>query len=194
MIEGRISEDNQKLHRDFVAYVREEYRDEFLDGDYIQRWVEVKRETPPLQITLADGEVRIDNDDYTFDTTAVTIEEAAPTVTKGAVQSRGYTVNSPVMLIGRVESGGSVKAEFLYAGSRSAYIAEMRSVAARSVPVGVAFLAMSLLTGFLCVRELRRFLREIAAEREQAESEETSMARQDTQSPRQKRRNKAART
>jgi hypothetical protein len=164
LIEGRISANNPKLHRDFVAYVREEYRDEFLDGDTIQRWVEVKRETPPLLITLADGEIRLANNDYLFDTTAVTIEEAAPTITKGAIQTRGYTVNSPVMLIGQAEAGGRVHAEFVYAGSRAAYITELRSVVDRSLPIGLAFMLVSMIAIIAGVREIRRFLREIAAE------------------------------
>lgn len=186
MLEGHISASNPKLQHDFVAYVREEYRDEFLDGDTIQRWVEVKRETPPLLITLADGDVRLANDDYLFDTTAITIEEAAPTITKGAVQARGYTVNSPVMLIGRVETDGHVHAEFLYAGSRASYIAEIRRSADRSLPVGLALMLVSVITIGVAIREIRRFLREIAAEQLQAEQEEAAQARNQERPRRQK--------
>lgn len=171
LLEGRISPSNSKLHQQFVAYVREEYRDEILDGDDMQDWVEVKRETPPFLLRLPDGDVQIANDDYIFDTTAVTIEEAAPTFTKGAVQIRGFTVDSPVMVIGRVAPGGTVVAEFLYAGSRAAYLAEMRRLATGSLPVGIGLLLVCALTTTLCIREIRRFLREIAAERVQEEME-----------------------
>lgn len=173
LLEGRVSARNAKLHDNFVAYVREEYRDEMLDGDNLQRWVEVKRETPPLFLTLADGDVRLSNNDYIFDTTSVTIEEAAPTITKGAVQVRGFARDSRVMAIGRVTVDGTVNAEFLYAGSRAAYMAEMQRLSSRSLQVGLMFLLVGVVTSILFVRATRQFLREIADERLQAEQTET---------------------
>lgn len=164
LLEGRISANNPTLYRNFVAYVREEYRDEFFDGDTTQRWVEVERATPPLLITVAGGDVRLANDDYTFDTTAVTIEEVAPTVTRGAVQARGYMANNPVVAIGHVVEDGTVKAEFLYSGSRADYVAEMRRVAARSLPTGLAFLALGIVSTAGFVLQMRSALKEIAAE------------------------------
>src|SRR5688500_14970651 len=41
LVEGRVSPRNPALHREFVAYVREAYRDKLLDGDSSPSWVEV---------------------------------------------------------------------------------------------------------------------------------------------------------
>lgn len=164
LLEGRISPRNPTLHRQFVAYVREEYRDEALDGASSQRWVEVERVTPPLLVSLAGGEARIANSTYAFDTTAVTVEEAAPTFTKGAVQSRGFVAGSPVLAIGRVAANGDVEAEFLYAGTRAEYVQELERVAARSLPAGLALLGAGLAGVAVGTWRLRGALREIAAE------------------------------
>ncbi len=165
LLEGRISSRNQASFEDFVAYVHEQYRDEAFDGDHLQAWVEVARATPPLWITLADGDVRIANHDYVFDSTPVTKILAEPTATKGAVQVRGYQVDSPVLVIGHVMPGGAVKAEFLYGGSRADYMADMRAAGSRSLPLGIVFLVVGLVAMATSAYQIRRFLAEIAAER-----------------------------
>jgi hypothetical protein len=180
LVEGSVSPRNPAVHREFVAYVLEEYRDKALDGDSTESWVEVERATPPLIVLVRDGEARIANDDYTFDTTAVTVEEAKPTFTKGAVQSRGYVAGSPVLAIGKVVAGGGVEAEFLYAGTRDAYREEMARMARRTLPVGLAFLLVGVAALAGGAWQLRRFLREIAAERvaeeESAQAQQAQMA------------------
>ena len=164
LLEGRISSHNTKVYRDFVAYVREEYRDDTLDGTSNQHWVEAARDTPPLLVTLTDGEARIVNSDYALQSTAITVEEAKPTFTKGAVQSRGFVAGSPVLALGTVGADGTVHAEFIYAGTRAAYIDDMNRVATRSLPIGVAFLLVCVVCAGVGVWQLRRFWREVRAE------------------------------
>lgn len=170
LLEGQISSRTPALYRSFVAYTREEYRSSqlgWLGGDSSQRWEVVEQSTPPLVIALADGEARIANDDYALDTTAFTFREAGPTVTKGAVQSRGYRVGDPALILGTVvDAGGqrAVRAEFIYAGTRATYVAEMRALARRSLPIGGVFLFVCVASTVALVGQVRRVLREIAAE------------------------------
>ena len=118
-LEGQISAQNPPVYNQFVAYVREEYRSSI--GRNL-RWVEVARQTPPLIIEVQGKAVRVVNEDYAFKTADVTLEEASPTVTRGAVQARGFVTGSLVFAIGSKQDEGFV-AEFFYAGTRSDYVA-----------------------------------------------------------------------
>jgi hypothetical protein len=164
MLEGTISARNPAVYRSFVAYVREEYRSDWLStGSTSQRWVEVERVTPPLLVTVAGGDVRVVNGTYAFDTTARTVAEAEPTFTEGAVQSRGYGPGDPVLVIGSAAGRAGdvgVSAELLFAGTRDEYIASLRRLAVDALPAGVASLLLcAAATGALVV-QVRRFLRE----------------------------------
>jgi hypothetical protein len=167
LLEGQVSARTPAVYRAFVAYVREEYRSRFMLGGDSQHWEEAERVTPPLVVALPDGEARIANDNYLFDTTAFTMREAEPTLTKGAIQSRGYRAGDPALAVGTVVVDGgerAVAAEFLYAGSRAAYIAEMRRLARQSLPIGGALLLICVVSTAGLVWQVRRFLREVAAE------------------------------
>jgi hypothetical protein len=176
LLEGRVSDRTPAVYRSFVAYVREEYRSDQLNlsgGDDSPRWEVVERVTPPLVVALPDGEARIANDNYVFDTTAFTVREAEPTLTKGAVQSRGYRAGDPVLAVGTVvDAGGerAIDAEFVYAGTRAAYIAEMRRLASRSLPIGGVLLVVCIASTVGLVWQVRRFLREVAEEQAPAEA------------------------
>jgi hypothetical protein len=176
LLEGRVSKRAPAVYRSFVAYVREEYRSSqlgWLGGDTSQRWEVVEQVTPPLVVALRGGEARIANDDYLFDTTAFTVREAEPTLTKGAVQSRGYRAGDPVLAVGTVvDASGerAVAAEFVYAGTRAAYTAEMRRLARQSLPIGGALLVVCIASTVGLVWQIRRFLREVAEEQAAAEA------------------------
>lgn len=176
LLEGQVGNRTPAVYRSFVAYVREEYRSSqfgWLGGDSSERWEEVERVTPPLVVALADGEARIANRDYLFDTTAFTFREAEPTLTDGAVQSRGYRVGDPALVVGTVVVDGdqrAVEAEFIYAGTRTAYLAEMRLLARRSLPIGGMLLLVCAASTVALVWQVRRVLREIAAEQAAAEA------------------------
>jgi hypothetical protein len=67
--------------------------------------------------------VQIVNDTYALESTDVTLEEAAPTLMKGAVQSRGFVIGSPVLAVGFVaQQTRGLVAELLYAGTHSGYV------------------------------------------------------------------------
>ena len=118
-IEGRVSAAMPRVYKEFVAYVREAYK----NCGRTSCWVEVARDTPPLVIETNVGSALVVNSDYLFETADVTIEEEAPTFTQGAIQARGFTVGSPVVAIGVREADGTgLIAEVLYADTREALL------------------------------------------------------------------------
>lgn len=158
-VEGRISERTPTVHRQFVAYLLEVYYRSGPEHRARSHWVEVNRETPPLLIETRGSLARVSNDDYHIETTDITVEEAPPTFTRGAVQSRGFVKGSPVLAVGAAVSTEELVAEFLYAGTRDEYLAYLR----RDVQVGLRWGGGLLLAGIGClvlsVGGWRRFLR-----------------------------------
>lgn len=170
LLEGQLSGNTPPVYRSFVAYVREEYRTRLFEEG--QHWVEVERVTPPLLVSVGDGEALIANDDYTFEQASETVEEAEPTFTKGAVQSRGFTPGAQVLVIGSVVADGigrAFHAEQLYPGTRAQYLAELRRVAGGEAWFGAGALVLGLAELVLGGFQLRRFLREdVAAQTQEA--------------------------
>ncbi len=140
-LEGQIGEQNQPIYNQFVAYMREEYRNSIGRNSH---WVEVARQTPPLIIKVPGKAVRVVNENYVFRTTDVTLEEATPTVTRGAVQARGFVVGSLVFAVGSKQDEGFV-AEFFYAGTRSDYVAYLSHSLRGRVWLGGGILSIAIL-------------------------------------------------
>jgi hypothetical protein len=159
-LEGRISEQNQIVYGQFVAYVREDYRS---STARTSSWHEVARQTPPLIIETRDKAVRIVNDHYALESTDAILEEAAPSLTKGAVQARGFVVGSQVLAVGFVaqETKGLI-AEFIYAGTHSDYVAYLTRSLRNACWLGGGSLAIALILIFQAGRQLRLFLRSSA--------------------------------
>jgi hypothetical protein len=156
-VEGRISEQNQTVYHHFVAYLREDYRS---STARTLGWVETARQTPPFVIDTQGEAVQIVNDTYALESTDVTLEEAAPALTKGAIQARGFVVGSPVLAVGFVdqETKGLV-AEFLYAGTHSNYVAYLTRSLRDAIWLGSGILVIAVLLIFLGGRQLHFFLR-----------------------------------
>lgn len=75
LVEGVIDARNPVRVRNFVAYVREEYRN--IDTtDNREVWKEDERWTPPLLIQVADGVVQIANDAYRLEEPPVQWQES----------------------------------------------------------------------------------------------------------------------
>jgi hypothetical protein len=135
LVEGRISARNPTRFRDFVAYVREEYRGEDDDGD--SEWREDERVTPPLLIEVARNVVAIGNDTYRLDTASQHWQESSTLrwnsfTGEGTKRYQGFAANDIVMLIGVVapgQEGQVVHAEFIYGGARADYITSQRNTA-----------------------------------------------------------------
>lgn len=136
LVEGRVSARNRALFRDFVAYLREEYRGS--DDNNRDKWVEDERHTPPLLIELSGGTVALADDQYRLDNPAHTWQEPGARswngfTGEGTKRYRGFAAGDPVMAIGvlvRGREGLDLRAEWLYGGTRADYIAGQRSSAA----------------------------------------------------------------
>jgi hypothetical protein len=140
LIEGRISARNPSLFQQFVAYVREEYRGS--DDEDREKWEEDERRTPPLLIEVADGAVPLADDHYALDNPPHTWQESQSTrvwnglTGEGTKRYRGFQAGDQALAIGTLVQGSEgmeLRAERVYGGTRSGYIAERRQ-AARWMP------------------------------------------------------------
>lgn len=155
-IEGFVSDHNRTIHRQFTAYLREEYR----SSGRTSRFAVVAHYTPPLLIEANSQTILVSNNDYVLDKTDVTVEEAAPTFSKGAVQTRGFVKGSPVLAVGRVaENGKEFVAEFLYAGTRADFVANLNRQVHVGLWYGGTFLLVGTLLTILGVGQFWLFLR-----------------------------------
>lgn len=158
--EGRISRQTPTIYGEFVSYLREAYQ----SCGRSSCWVETTRETPPLQVASGDLLVQIVNDDYRFETTAHTVEEAQPTLTTGTIRSRGFRPDSQVFGIGEVvERAGKpqVRAEFLWAGTQADYMTHLQAYRRRSLWWGGGFLTSGLLLSIVGTWQGWQFLRSV---------------------------------
>jgi hypothetical protein len=163
MFEGTISPQTPLVYGDFVSYTQEQYQSCW-DSSC---WVETGRETPPLWLWLAQQTVQIANQDYRFESTEHTLEEAAPTWTKGTLRSRGFRRGSTIFGIGEARDWAGdrqVLAEFIWAGTRASYRDHLAAYRRRSLWWGSGFLASGLLLSGIGVWQLRQFLRSIQSE------------------------------
>jgi hypothetical protein len=158
-VEGRISPRSPVLYREFVAYVREEYRSQ---GE-TSTWVTVAVAAPALWIETAAGVVPVVNRGYRLEKTDVTVEEQPPSLTRGAVQARGFVRGSPVLAVGRAAEPGTLSADLLFAGDRAGYVAHLRRYRRSSGQVGSILLLAGIACLLLAVEGWRRFLREIGS-------------------------------
>jgi hypothetical protein len=139
LVEGVISERNSPSYRQFVAYIREEYQGTDDDGD--PRWSEDERITPRLLIEI--GEVggtllQIGNEDYRLEQPHETWQdqEGLNYSLFGDTNTRRYAglvIGKPITAIGEVQRGSEgpeLRAEFVYGGTRAAYIQAQRDDAA----------------------------------------------------------------
>ena len=135
LVEGRVSARNRALFQGFVAYVREEYRGS--DDDHKDKWSEDERRTPRLLIDLAGGAVALADDRYDLDNPPHAWQEPGALTWngfagEGTKRYRGFQAGDIVMVIGTLAPGREgmlLRAERVYGGTRSAYIAERRSTA-----------------------------------------------------------------
>lgn len=157
LIEGQISSINQPRYRNFIAYVREEYRGLRSDGSAI--WSEYQRVTPALLIDLAGGSVQIANTDYRLDSPHQHWLNTDKLISgslgvEGTNRYTGLTVNRPVTAIGVLENGPDgpeLRSSFVFGGTRAEYIAAQVGAAAYlpwlgsfAAVIGLALIARTL--------------------------------------------------
>jgi hypothetical protein len=132
LVEGVIDRRNPLRFREFVAYTRAEYRGTDEDDDEI--WVVDERVLPPLLLD-AGGPIVI-SEGYRLegwherwqDTEGVRWNGFTG---EGTKRYEGLVAGQAVTAIGQVASareGMEVRAEFVYAGNRAAYLATQRGM------------------------------------------------------------------
>lgn len=161
LVEGTISPANPARFRDFVAYVREEFRGSDSNGD--ERWAEDERVTPPLLIE-ARGQARLANADYALEGPHERWQEEglnwSSRTQEGTKRYRGLVAGGPIIAIGTVvpgAEGNELRAELVYGGTREAYVATQRGVARLLPAVGVAIAAAGALLTLVAAWVLRRW-------------------------------------
>ena len=146
LVEGRISDRNPALFQGFVAYVREEYRGS--DDQDREKWEEDERRTPRLLIEVADGLVRLADERYALDSPPYTWSESQSALAwngltgEGTKRYRGFRAGDPALAIGTLVSGSEgleLRAEQVYGGTRSGYIADRRQSAIWMPRIGAIF-------------------------------------------------------
>lgn len=145
IVEGRISTRNPQRFREFVAYVREEYRGSDDDGD--PEWREDERVTPPLVLELPDGLVQIENDNYRLESPPLRWQDSTSLswnglTGEGTRRYSGFAAGATVTAIGLIvagQEGPALQAEFLSSGDRAAYVARQQSGATVFPIVGLIF-------------------------------------------------------
>lgn len=134
LVEGVIDARNPTRVRNFVAYVREEYRGIDTTNNR-EEWKEDERWTPPLLVQVTDGAVRIANDTYRIEEPPVQWQESDRLEWngfsgEGTKRYRGFEAGNSVTTLGRIVDsleGRAIEAEFIFGGTRSQYIAYQRA-------------------------------------------------------------------
>lgn len=132
LLEGQIAASARPRFREFVAYMRDEYRGNDSDGD--ARWVEDERVTPPLLLELPDGRIEVVNQDYRLDQPLSAWQESNvsywdSSTGEGTKRYRGLTAGATVLVVGSVAQGQEfpgINAALLAGGTREVYLAEQR--------------------------------------------------------------------
>jgi hypothetical protein len=151
IVEGFIDPRNPTRFRNFVAYIREEYRG--LDANDNPDWKEDERWTPPLLIATEDGAVQVANDAYRLEEPPVKWQESDnPSWNifsgEGTKRYAGFESGSPAMVIGRIVDGvegRAIEAELMFGGTHAGYIAFQRTTASISPIIGLVLGGIGLL-------------------------------------------------
>lgn len=151
-IEGLVSIRTPVQFRQFVAYIRQEYQ----GGD--EAWSDDLRITPPLLLVLPDGLIQIKNNYYDIERFSLTWQEDTYLIRKSATNEgtkryRGFEVGSPVLAVGVVVQGvkgKALEAKWIYGGTSTEYINDLRFQGQLMLWFGLCILA----TGVIAVKLL----------------------------------------
>jgi hypothetical protein len=153
LVEGTIDRRTPARFRDFVAYVREEYRGSDDEGD--PQWSEDERVTPSLLVAAQDGVVSVQGDSYELLSPPHAWQESDQLSwngfsDEGTKRYRGLRAGDAVTAIGVTaegQEGMALAPELVFGGSRAAYIASRRDDAAFAPWFGAIFMAIGLILG-----------------------------------------------
>lgn len=141
IVEGRISDLMQPLYEDLVAYERQVYESDDDDGS----WVTKEHKAPVLFVETSDGRIQLETNADTSD-----YDLLNPPQTMYADSDQRYVGFAPqdgIMALGTVQEGleGPIlDAEFIYGGTRAAYISEQRFASTLFFWIGIIFTIITL--------------------------------------------------
>jgi uncharacterized membrane protein len=156
LVEGVISSQSPAVFRNFVAYVREEYRGEDADGKPL--WVEDERMTPNLIVESSDGLVQVAADTYALTGKLDKWREPGlewdPASGEGTHRYLGLVAGDTIVALGSIVQGPRervVSAATVYVGTKSDYVAAQRTNVGNPVAVWVLIVAglLLIMTGML---------------------------------------------
>lgn len=161
LLEGQIDQRSRAIFRDFVAYVREEYRGK--DAEDREQWFEDERATPPLLLATGGSLATVGDAGYELEGAAAIWRESdalswSSATGEGTKRYRGLRAGDTITAIGAVAEGAEgreLAADTVFAGTRAEYIAERRSSAAIAPWIGAAFGLVGLVVTWFGVRVLR---------------------------------------
>jgi hypothetical protein len=141
IVEGEIATDQRAVFRDFVAYVKNEERRDKRDDDSRGDWMEVERVTPPLELVVDDGVVRVLNTNYAITWAKTQWRDTARVIDTNYV---GLEAGEAVFVRGRAAAGG-IEAITVGSGTRASYLATVAGNAGVAWWLGVGFMALGTL-------------------------------------------------
>lgn len=161
LLQGQIDPRNRAVFRDFVAYVREEYRGK--DAEDREQWFEDERDTPPLLVATSDALATVSGAGYVIEGATTIWRDGdelswSSTTGEGTKRYRGLLAGDTITAIGAVAEGAEgreLAASTVYAGTRAEYIAERRGSASIAPWIGAAFGLVGLAVIWFGIRVLR---------------------------------------
>jgi hypothetical protein len=144
LVEGQVSSAAEAGAGGLAAYLVEAAQGDGGDGNEA-RWQIREMRAPSLELTLADGSVRLINSGYTLLAPPIVVPLAG-----GAqrLRYRGFAPGSPALAYGSLEfsaSGPALRADWLFGGDQAAYLAEQQANLRAVRSVGAIFSLLGLL-------------------------------------------------
>jgi hypothetical protein len=157
LVEGRISPETRTAHHDLVVsvgYLRQVSTASEDAGRLRER--EIERWTPPFDLQLANGRIRIENKGYTV--------KQLPTVTDdGSLFRKGLAPGDPVVVIGNVRRYGvdvALRASMVAFGTQQSYVHNLTGGRRMNRKIGLFFAGAATLvlalTSYATLRRSRR--------------------------------------
>jgi hypothetical protein len=142
-VEGRISERNTAAHESLVVFVAREYGgvDCDDDGSCSAIWAEVERVSPAIWLDLPGGRLRLSNTDYDLLNAPETWYTDREPIEDQTLEYAGFRMGNPVFAAGTIDTGDgrTLRAEFLFGGSRADYLTAERDSADSLLLMGLIF-------------------------------------------------------
>lgn len=158
LVQGRIGPDMAPRFRDFVAYLRWEYRGQ--DPDKEDIWRQDERHLPPLSLLLPGGAAQVTNSGYALSQGTRFREWPLywnPILRRGTRRYEGLVAGGPVLVFGvKGQEGAAVEAALVAAGDKDSYLQARRSERLQKRLIGAGLLAAGLIALGLCLRAARR--------------------------------------